>query len=49
MINSKTTLSQEALHAAHSTCSDENVAAAQSAKQIFANFLDHVEQTSAPA
>jgi GMP synthase (glutamine-hydrolysing) len=49
MINSKTTLSQDDLHAAHSTCTDENVAAAQSAKQIFTNFLAHVEQTSTPA
>ncbi|PSQ95908.1 MAG: GMP synthase [Bacteroidetes bacterium SW_9_63_38] len=49
MINSKTTLSQDALHAAHSTCTDENVAAADSAKQIFDNFLDHVERSSTPA
>jgi GMP synthase (glutamine-hydrolysing) len=49
MIDSKTTLSQGEVQAALDTCTDANVTAAQSAKRIFANFLDHVERTSTPA
>lgn len=49
MIESKETLPPEDKQAALDTCTDENVAAAQSAKRIFDNFLAHVERTSAPA
>jgi GMP synthase (glutamine-hydrolysing) len=48
MINSKTTLSREERDAAHSTCTDENVAAAETAARLFDNFLDHVQQPSTP-
>lgn len=49
MIESKTTLSQDEREAAHLTCSDDNVKAAQATKQIFSNFLAHVRDTSTPA
>jgi len=49
MINSKTTLPPAERTAAHSTCTGENVAAAESVTQLFDNFLDHVQQTSTPA
>lgn len=49
MIASKDTLSQSDKEAAQLTCTEENVEAARAVKQLFDNFLDHVEQTSAPA
>lgn len=49
MIDAKNTLSQEEKEEARLTCTDANVEAAQTPKQIFANFLDHVKQTSTPA
>jgi GMP synthase (glutamine-hydrolysing) len=49
MIDSKTTLSADERQAAHDTCTDANVQAAQPAKQIFPNFLDHVRRAAAPA
>lgn len=48
MIDSKTTLSEEERDAARRTCSPENVDAAQATKQIFDNFLEHVDHTSTP-
>jgi GMP synthase (glutamine-hydrolysing) len=49
MIDSKSTLSEAEKQAALDTCTDDNVAAAESATQIFDNFLDLVERTAAPA
>ncbi len=49
MIESKETLPSEDKQAALDTCTDETVAAAESAKQIFDNFLAHVERTTTPA
>ena len=50
MIDSKTTLPEEEREAARATCTDDNVRAAQAAKQVLDNFLEHVEQqASTPA
>ena len=48
MIDSKSTLSAAEKQAARDTCTDANVRAAQPTKQIFDNFLAHVERTSPP-
>jgi GMP synthase - Glutamine amidotransferase domain len=48
MINSKD-LSESDVQAALDTCTNENVAAAQPAKQIFDNFLHHVETCTHPS
>ncbi len=47
MINSKD-LPESDVQAALDTCTDANVKAAQPAKQIFKNFLHHVETTTRP-
>ena len=45
MINSKD-LAEQDIQAALDTCTEENVAAARAPKQIFDNFLRHVETTA---
>jgi GMP synthase (glutamine-hydrolysing) len=47
MIDSKD-LPDDDVQAALDTCTDENVAAAQPAKQIFDNFREHVAATAPP-
>lgn len=47
MIDSKTTLPEEEVEAARSTCTTNNLKAAQPAKRIFDNFLNHVKETAA--
>lgn len=49
MINSKSSLSEQEVASALETCTEQNENAAQAAKRIFDNFLNHVEQTASLA
>jgi len=49
MIDSKTTLPDDEKDAARATCTDEQVRAAQPAKRVFDNFLEHVERRASTA